>query len=479
MKLKDIFDNTTFAAAHGDIYITGLCIDHRKIAPGNVFVCIEGTRIDGHTFAKEAVERGAVAILHSENRTMDDIDVPKIAVTNTRLALAFACRNFYGDPTANMKLIGVTGTNGKSSTVSFLEETLLACGKKTGAIGTLGVRANGKNLDIPFATSTTPDTIELYQMLSAMAAQDVEYVAMEVTSHALALHKVSALRFALGIFTNLSQDHLDFHGTMDNYLRAKACLFDLADKGIINHDDDTRGFLLAYSKIPMLTYGRDADADFLIHDVKLGADKISYNIEGNFVGVNIPGTFTIYNTACTYAACRELGLPASDVTRALGGVSGVAGRIQSIPNDRGFTVVVDYAHSPDGLDNIISSCREFTRGRVITVFGCGGDRDPIKRPIMGEIAGRLSDYCIITSDNPRNENPADIIEETARGTEKANCPAEKIVDRREAIFRAIAMAKPDDTVIIAGKGHEDYQEFENGRRVHFDDAKIAEEALAT
>ena len=478
MKLRDIFENTKLAEAAGDVEITGICIDSRKIMPGDIYVCIEGTQVDGHDFVKEAVERGAAAILHKKNkRGLADVDVPKIGVADTRHALAFACKQFFGDPTKGMKLVGVTGTNGKSSTVAFVEEILLACGKKVGAVGTMGARINGEVLDIPFATSTTPDTVELYHMLAAMAKADVEYVVMEVTSHALALQKVAALRFALGLFTNLSQDHLDFHGTMENYRLAKARLFDLADKGIINHDDDTRDFLLKYAKIPMVTYGLAPDCDYYARDMVMGRNRISYIIENDVVEVNIPGKFTVYNTLCAYAACRELGMSVDAVAAALRGVAGVDGRIQSIPNYCGFTVIVDYAHSPDGLENIITSCREFTENRIITVFGCGGDRDPTKRPIMGEIAGRLSDYCIITSDNPRNEKPEDIIAQVEEGLAPTNCPYKGIVDRREAIFAAIAMARDEDCVIIAGKGHEDYQEFENKRRVHFDDAKVAEEAF--
>ncbi|MCL2397439.1 MAG: Mur ligase family protein, partial [Defluviitaleaceae bacterium] len=245
MKLKDF-----------GVKITGICIDSRKISPGDLYVCIEGLQVDGHNFAYEAVAKGAVAVLYTKGKPgMDGLGVPVIGVEDTRLTLAFACKDLFGDPTANMKLIGVTGTNGKTSVVAFVEEIFRAAGKKVGAIGTMGARINGRVLDIPYATSTTPDTVELYHILAAMAKEGAEYVAMEVTSHALALHKASALRFALGLFTNLSQDHLDFHGTMDAYRLAKARLFDLCDAGIINYDDDTRDFLKDYAKIPMLTYG--------------------------------------------------------------------------------------------------------------------------------------------------------------------------------------------------------------------------------
>ena len=478
MKLADIFENAKFVLENGNIEVLGICIDSRNIRKGDLYICIEGLHVDGHNFAAEAVQNGAVAVVHKKGkRGMGDVGAPRIGVADTRLAMAFICKRFFGDPSSKMKLIGVTGTNGKTTTVNFIEEILQKCGKKVGAIGTMGARINGEVLDIPYVTSTTPDTVELYHILSAMTQENTEYVVMEVTSHALALHKVSALRFTLGLFTNLSQDHLDFHGTMENYRAAKARLFDLCERGIINFDDSTRDFLLKYAKIPMITYGLAPDADYFANDAVMGRNKISYVIENDVVEVNIPGKFTIYNTLCAYAAARELGLSTSQVVQALSEASGVSGRIQSIPNYHGFTVIVDYAHSPDGLTNIITSCREFTEKRIITVFGCGGDRDAAKRPIMGEIAGSLSDYCIITSDNPRNEDIHSIMDMVEKGMLATKCPYKKIADRKEAIFAAIRMAEDEDCIIIAGKGHENYQEFENRRREHFDDAEVAREAL--
>jgi len=478
MKLKDIFVDMKFESNAGEVEVTGICIDSRKIAPGDLYVCIEGIQVDGHNFAADTVERGAVAVLHKKGkRGLGDISVPKIATEDTRLALAFVCKKFFSDPSKDMKLIGITGTNGKSSTVAFVEEILRTQGENVGAIGTLGARMNGEQMDIEFATSTTPDTIELYHMLAAMRNSDAKYVVMEVTSHALALHKVAALRFELGLFTNLTQDHLDFHGTMENYRAAKAKLFDLCNKGIINFDDDTRDFLIKYAKIPMTTYGLAPDSDYYAADVVMGRNKVSYIIENDVVEIPIPGKFTVYNTLCAYAAARELGFDAKSIAQAASSIGGVSGRIQSIPNHHGFTVIVDYAHSPDGLENIITSCREFTENRIITVFGCGGDRDNTKRPIMGEIAGRLSDFCIITSDNPRNENPDSIIAMVEEGLKPTGCGYEKITDRKDAIFAAISMANDEDCIIIAGKGHEDYQEFEGGRRIHFDDAEMAKQAL--
>ncbi|MDR2167191.1 MAG: UDP-N-acetylmuramoyl-L-alanyl-D-glutamate--2,6-diaminopimelate ligase [Clostridiales bacterium] len=457
--------------------ITGICIDSRAVRPGDLFVCVEGINVDGHGFVGAAVAAGAVAVICRKGREGEmPAGVPFFAVDDTRIGLAAACELFFGSPARNMKLIGITGTNGKTSTCAFLEGILLRLGCKVGSIGTLGARLNGRALNMPFATSTTPDTIELYRILAAMAAAGAEYVVMEVSSHALALHKVAALNFELGLFTNLSQDHLDFHGTMENYRLAKAGLFDLCAKGIINYDDDTRDFLLNYAPCEIATYGLNG-GDYQALDYVLQSNRICYTIKGQEIVVPIPGKFTIYNTLCAYVAAIELGFAPADIAAALAIIEGVGGRIQSIANERGFSIIVDYAHSPDGLENIISSCREFTTGRVITVFGCGGDRDALKRPIMGEVAGRLSDFCVITSDNPRNEGPEAIMGQVADGLRPTGCGFARIADRKEAIIYAISQAQPGDCVIIAGKGHENYQEFENGRKIDFDDAQIAKEAL--
>jgi len=472
MKLSNILAGLNFFV-EVDLEINGICMDSRRVQAGDLFVCIPGLQVDGHDFAAAAAEAGAAAIICQRPL---DVDLPQFIVDNPRLALCTICDNFYGQPAANMQIIGITGTNGKTSTVYFVEQILRHFGKRVGAIGTLEAKLDGQPLDIPFATPTTPDTIELYRILRAMADQGAEYVVMEVSSHALALDKVMAIPFALGLFTNLSQDHLDFHGTMEKYLEAKSLLFSLSNEGIINADDQTMEYLLNVAKCPMRTFGIDG-GDFRAEGVELGEDGVKYAVDGINIFVPIPGKFTVYNTLCAFAAALRLGFDPADITKALANLSGVPGRIQRIPNSRGLTVIVDFAHTPDSLANIITSCREFTAGRIITVFGCGGDRDPSKRPLMGETVGNLSDLAIITSDNPRNENPETIIAQAAEGVAKTSCEYINITDRRVAIHEAISHATPRDCVIIAGKGHEKYQEFENGRKIHFDDAQIAKKYM--
>ena len=325
----------------GEFGITGICIDSRKVQPGDLYVCIEGLTVDGHDFASAAVEAGAVALLCAVGRENDmPAGVGIISAEDTRLALALVCKEFFGDPSEKMKLIGVTGTNGKTSTTAFVEGILRKLGKSVGSIGTLGVKLDGKSLDMPFSTSTTPDTVELYQILTVMEQAGAEYVVMEVSSHALALHKVAALTFTLGLFTNLSQDHLDFHGTMENYRLAKAGLFDISEKGIINFDDATRDFMLDYANCPMLTYGIDG-GDYRGMDCVLQSDGVSYIINGQAVSVPVAGKFTIYNTLCAYAAMMELGFEPHEVAKALGLASGIDGRIQNVANERDFSDIVE------------------------------------------------------------------------------------------------------------------------------------------
>ena len=480
MKLVDVLKNSPYELIQGgNPEIESLTIDSRRVERGAMFFCIKGLRSDGHLFVPDVIERQAAAIV-----AQDDILAPEgiavVKVKDTREALAYAAANFYGNPADEMTLIGVTGTNGKTSTTYFMESVLNAHRKKTGLIGTVEFRVGGEKLPVYVETSTTPDAIELQQILRRMLDAEADNVVMEVSSHALALKKTDGLKYKVGIFTNLTRDHLDFHKTMGDYRDAKAKLFSQCEYSVLNADDENTEYMSRFAAGKVLTFGINSECDLKAEGVQLSETGCSFSININdrhedfFVPVR--GRFSVYNSLGVIGAALCLDIPVKDIRSGLAALGGVPGRIQSVKNELGFDVVIDYAHTPDGLQNIISAVRETTPGKVITVFGCGGDRDKEKRPVMGRIAGELSDYCIITSDNPRNELPETIIGEVETGTAETKCEYEKQPDRRLAITRAVALATTCDSVIIAGKGHEDYQVFADGT-IHFDDREEAEEAL--
>lgn len=480
MRLDRVLKNVSYTgeiAAETEISL--ITHDSRAVKPGALFICLRGEKFDGHGFAADAVSLGASAVVVDEQYAGSE---NFIRVTNTREAMAHIAANFYENPAEKLRLIGVTGTNGKTTTTYFIEEILRKCGRKTGLIGTVCISANGTPLNIPFATSTTPDPPELHKIFAQMLALGVQDVVMEVSSHALALYKMEGLTFDVGVFTNLTQDHLDFHGTMDNYREAKARLFSQSRFAVVNADDESTATMLKFhGDAPFLTYAIESDADLrALHIEFCGQTIFDLEEQGDlrrFV-LNNQGRFNIYNSLAAIGVSQALGIPRDEIQRAFNsGLSGVPGRIQSVPNSRGLTVLVDYAHSPDGLQNIISAVRECTDGHVITLFGCGGDRDREKRPIMGKIAGELSDFCILTSDNPRTENPSDILTQIEVGVRETPVTYEIIENRRDAIFAGIKMLTPGDALIIAGKGHEDYQII-GTEKFHFDDFEVASEALA-
>jgi len=457
--------------------IAALTIDSRKVTAGSFFICLKGLNSNGHDYINQAVASGAVAILLEDIPVELPENVTVIQVTNTRQAMAYIAANFYGNPAKKMRLIGVTGTNGKTTTTYFIEEILRNLGRKTGLIGTVGIKVGDKPLDIEFATSTTPDPIELHLIFEKMLSLGVTDVVMEVTSHALALYKMEGLSFEIGVFTNLTQDHLDFHGTMENYALAKAQLFAQSKFAVVNTDDEyTQIMLKHHGSDPYLTYGLEKNADLKVANLEYLLDGSSFELGGTKYKLPVAGKFNVYNILAAIGVAQTLGCHIEGIKHAVATLSGVPGRIQSVPNNLGAHILVDYAHSPDGLTNIITSVREFAKGKVITLFGCGGDRDKTKRPIMGEIVGRLSDYCIITSDNPRTEDPFEIIAQTEAGVKPTGTAYETCENRRDAIFKGVKMLKPGDALIIAGKGHEDYQEI-NGVKYPFSDYDTAMEAL--
>ena len=479
MRFSAILKHTGYERLRpGDPEISSVVKDAAKARPGSLYVCIQGISGDGHDHIAEAAANGAAAIVCDKRLPEYPSGMAAALVKNSRLALGFICKNFCGDPLAGINVTGVTGTNGKTSVTYFLEAIYGAAGRLGGVIGTSGVRIGGKPLDFAFATATTPDPIELFEIFRLMRGSGVREIVMEATSHALALDKVGAVSFNHGIFTNLTQDHLEFHGSFENYLAAKKKLFALSETGIINADDAYGARLAESGPRGFYTYGVENKADFK-------AKNISYTKGGSYFDLMamgeridgfflpIPGGFSVYNALGAIASALLAGVSPGDVKRGLASVKAIPGRIQPVENDAGLSVIVDYAHTPDGLEKVIKAVRSFTGGRVITVFGCGGDRDRTKRPLMGKIAGALSDFCVVTSDNPRSEKPEDIIAEILPGLLSSGCKYTAEPDRKAAIHAAIGMIGPDDAVIIAGKGHEDYQEFENKRRVRFDDREVA------
>ena len=483
MILKDLIKNLKYITLTGNenVQIDSLTIDSRKVGKNTMYCAIKGFNVDGHKFIKNAIDSGASLILCEDIENIEKNDnIAILQVENTRKALAIIAKNFYNNPTENINLIGVTGTNGKTSTTYFLEQVMIEHKKTVGVIGTIETRENGKKIDFEFATSTTPDTIELNELFKTMANDKIENIVMEVSSHALELYKVEGLKFNIGIFTNLTQDHLDMHKSMENYLKAKSKLFNMCNIGIINIDDEYADELIKNATCKIFTYSIEKESDLQAININYFMDKVTFDVKINdklesFV-LNIPGRFSVYNALGVIGASIMQNIPIDVIKEGIKNIKGVPGRIQTVPNNKGFNVIVDYAHTPDGLDNIIKAVREFTKGRVITIFGCGGDRDRKKRSIMGEISARLSDYTIITSDNPRSEVPEAIIDEIETGVLPITSNYEKITSRKEAIYKGVRMAKENDSVIIAGKGHENYEIFAD-RTIHFDDTEVAFEAL--
>lgn len=442
-----------------DLDITSIAYDSRKVVEGGVFVCIKGYETDGHKFAQAAVANGA-AVIVAEDKV--DVDIPVVYVENSRRAIAELACTLYGEPSKKLSLVGITGTNGKTTITYLIKSILEAANKRVGIIGTNQNIIGDKVLLTKSTTPTTPNALELQQLFTEMVHYGAEYVVMEVSSHALELDRVYGCEFDVGVFTNLTQDHLDFHKTMENYLNSKAKLFELSKKGVVNFDDDGGKTIVNNGDCNcILKTGLGEGCDLRAENIKITSRgsqfDMVYNGKTYPAMVAIPGKFSVYNALCAAGAALQLGIDIDTVIKGLASATGVVGRVEVVPTNTDYTVIIDYAHTPDGLMNIINCVKGFAEGRVITLFGCGGDRDNTKRPIMGEIAGNLSDYSIITSDNPRTENPEAIVKEIEEGIKKTNGKYITITDRREAIGYALDMAKPNDVIILAGKGQETYQ----------------------
>ncbi|MGE5508266.1 MAG: UDP-N-acetylmuramoyl-L-alanyl-D-glutamate--2,6-diaminopimelate ligase [Chitinophagales bacterium] len=490
-QLSELISDLKTVVSWGDleVAITGIAYDSRRVQPGNLFVCIRGLKTDGHFFVNDALARGAAAVV-AERDLPDPLPVPLVRVDDTRLALGLVAARFYGYPARGLRLIGVTGTNGKTSTTYLVKAILEAAGHRVGLIGTI------RNLigerEVP-TERTTPESLDLQALLAEMRAAGCTHVVMEVSSHAVELKRIAGAEFDLGVFTNLTQDHLDFHGTFEAYRAAKGKFFTSLGhtakagrrQAIINADDPSAAYFAQAATVPVLTYGLEQAAQVRAEDIDLThAGRLRYRLvapEGQVeLNLKLSGRFNVYNSLAAAAAGLAEGAPLETIRRGLEAVPGVPGRFEVVDAGQDFMVVVDFAHTPDGLENLLRAADAVSRGRKIIVFGCGGDRDRGKRPIMGEIAGRLADYTVVTSDNPRSEDPAAICAEVAAGLARtAPGPGgwRVMVDRREAIEHALSLARPGDLVLIAGKGHETYQVFAD-RTIHFDDREVVREALA-
>jgi UDP-N-acetylmuramoyl-L-alanyl-D-glutamate--2,6-diaminopimelate ligase len=456
-----------------DVEVSALAYDNRAVTPGTLFFCVPGFTRDGHEFAAEAVARGAVALV--VQRPLG-LEVPEVMVPDVRQAMAPAAVRFYDDPTADLEVAGVTGTNGKTTTAFLLRALLEAGGRQTGLLGTVTSVIGG--IEYPVAR-TTPEAIDMQRTFRSMVERSDVACAMEVSSHALALHRADAIHFAVAIFTNLTQDHLDFHPTMEDYFQAKRRLFveGRPRRAVINVDD-AYGARLAGDVDGPITFALDREASYRALDIRTGLGGSQFTVDGpdGRIELSSPlrGRFNVYNMLGAFAAARSLGVELDAAVVAIETAGQVPGRFQPVDEGQEFAVLVDYAHTPDSLENVLRAARELASGRLHVVFGAGGDRDRGKRPLMGEIASRLADRVIVTSDNPRSENPEAIIDEILVG---AGPEAEHTVDRREAIAQAIAGARRGDVLVIAGKGHEQGQELAGGRKVEFDDATVAREVL--
>ena len=478
MKLKELLQGLTVLEATADLEtdISHVSYDSRQTRPGDLFVAMHGFAVDGHDFIGKAMEAGAAAVL-CEKAPREDI--PYVRVADSRRALAVVGANFYGHPADAMTMVAVTGTNGKTTTTYLLKAILeQALGAKVGLIGT---NQNMIGQEVLPTERTTPESFELQGLLAQMRSGGCTHVVMEASSHALFLDRVYGIHYAVGIFTNLTQDHLDFHKTMEAYCDAKAILFRNCDAGVCNADDPWTERLLKDATCRKFSYAEQAAADLRAENVCLEADHVAFDAvtkeKSVPIRVNIPGGFMVYNTLDVLGAALMLGIPLEKSADVLARVPHVKGRVEVVPTPgKDYTVLIDYAHSPDGLENVLTSVKGFAKGRTIALFGCGGDRDKTKRPKMGKIAAEIADFVVVTTDNPRTEKPGDIIADILPGMQDSDTPHVVVEDRIEAIHWAMDHAEPGDVIVLCGKGHETYQEV-NHVKHHMDEREIVADYL--
>ncbi len=477
MKLKELLENvdTKNVSADMELEINEVYYDSRAVQPGGLFVAIRGCATDGHKYISSALEKGAAAVVCEEAPE----GVPGITVEDSRKALALIAANRFGHPSEGMTMIGVTGTNGKTTTTYLVKHILESAGYKVGLIGTNQNLIGSEAIE---TERTTPESYELHKLFKSMKDAGCTHIIMEVSSHSLALDRVYGIKFGVGAFTNLTQDHLDFHKTMEEYRKAKAVLFKMCKRGVINLDDEAAGKMLEDAECECFTFScGKVGADLTARNIKLNSDGVKFlaNTMGELVRVSlpIPGHFSVENALCALGIAVQLGIPVSDAAEALMTAKGVKGRVEVVPTKTDYTVLIDYAHSPDGVENVLKTVKGFAKGRVMAVFGCGGDRDKTKRPKMGAIAAKLADYCVVTSDNPRTEEPEAIINDILEGMRCVRTPVKVITDRKKAIHWALSHGRKDDVIVLMGKGHETYQEI-NHVKYHMDEREIVKEYFA-
>ena len=463
------------ASVSAEAEVTGLICDSRKVKKGDLYFCLPGLRVDGHNFAKAAADAGAAALVVERKLP---VDLPQVLVEDARAAMSYMAQCFYGYPAEKMHGVGITGTKGKTTTSFLVRAIARHAGHKVGLMGTVCTYIGEEEEP---ASLTTPDPIDVQSLLRRMKDAGCDFYVMEVSAHALDLRKLVGMKFDQGIFTNFSQDHLDYFGTMETYRRAKEKFFDpfYIGHAVVNADDEAGKYMLG--RVPATTYGVSAPADAYANEIEILESGVSYRLHWKDVvlplHLHISGIFNVYNSMAAAVACLEMGVSPEDVKAGLESVTVVPGRIEPLPTHTPYRVILDYAHSPASLESILKTIRQFTRGRLICVFGCGGGRDKEKRPIMGEISGRLADFSVLTSDNPRLEDPMDILRAIEEGIKRTTGPYVVIENRREAIRYAMQMGQPGDVIVLAGKGHETYQDI-GGQKHPFDEKVVVREILA-
>lgn len=475
MKLYDLIDGLAETSLE-NFEITDITSDNRKdFKKGAMFVCIRGNTFDGHSVAKQMLDKGASCVVVQKDLGLEN----QIIVPDSREIYPALCARWFSNPQEKLKIIGVTGTNGKTTITTVIKKVLSELGNKTGLIGTCQNEIGDKILH---TDRTTPEPYDLYELLAQMVEENCVFTVMEVSSQALEQKRIGPLHFDIALFTNLTQDHLDVHGTMENYYRAKKLIFSMCDKALINIDDESGKRYFSETDCERYSFSATEKADFAAYDIKLSASGVEYTFSDGIkslpVKFNMPGQFNVSNSLAVIGCLVKLGYDAEEIINIIDKISGVRGRAEVIPTGRNFTVICDYAHTPDALENILKAIKSCSLGRVVCLFGCGGNRDKTKRPLMARAAAEHADFLVVTSDNPRDEDPVEIIQDILKGLPETYMQYVTITDRIEAIHWAVKNAQKDDVIVLAGKGHEDYQILPGGVKIHLDEREIVAEALA-